>query len=193
MDSFAARRLIALEAVLRSTRYAQAVRRAPAGKEPKLRDGKPAEPDLEYELRRVMREYSDRFHTPLHQVYELDLDFVLTHYYESVFEAEARHETSERDPDPRPYLDRARDEAAETPAERDERLALEAGEDEDWLEEVRGEAAKEARVVPKVIREPARDILPDVLPEVALPVTYARRTMDKIMVDENENENENED
>lgn len=40
----------------------------------------------DYTLRKVMRWYSEKFHTPLHLVYDLDLEWVLQHYYESTFE-----------------------------------------------------------------------------------------------------------
>lgn len=44
------------------------------------------EPDGDYFLRRIFRWYSKTFATPLHAVYELPLDDILTHYWESQYE-----------------------------------------------------------------------------------------------------------
>lgn len=43
-------------------------------------------PDRESFLRRVFRSYSEKFHTPLHQVQDLPLVEVLTHYYEALYD-----------------------------------------------------------------------------------------------------------
>jgi hypothetical protein len=53
-------------------------------------------PDEEAWHRHVLRWYSKTFATPLTDVYDLPLDFVLTHYFEGVLETmdeETRHET----------------------------------------------------------------------------------------------------
>jgi hypothetical protein len=41
------------------------------------------EPNMESIWRRICREYSLKFHTPLHLVHELDPDFILTNLYET--------------------------------------------------------------------------------------------------------------
>ena len=43
--------------------------------------------DPEYFYRHVFRWYSKEFHTPLNDVYDLPLDFVLQHYWEARYEA----------------------------------------------------------------------------------------------------------
>jgi hypothetical protein len=40
----------------------------------------------DYAVRAIMRAYSKKFHTPLHEVCELPIEFVLRAYYEEVFE-----------------------------------------------------------------------------------------------------------
>lgn len=42
--------------------------------------------DDDYLVRKVCREYSEIFHTPLHEVYELSWEFILTNYYEHAFD-----------------------------------------------------------------------------------------------------------
>jgi len=42
-------------------------------------------PDVEAQLRRIKRFFSTTFHTPLADVENLDLDFVLMHYFEHVY------------------------------------------------------------------------------------------------------------
>jgi hypothetical protein len=44
------------------------------------------ETPLDYQLRRIFREYSKRFHTPLHLVYEMPLEEVLIDYWEALYE-----------------------------------------------------------------------------------------------------------
>lgn len=44
------------------------------------------EAPLDYQLRKIFREYSQRFHTPLYKVYELPLEEVLLDYWESLYE-----------------------------------------------------------------------------------------------------------
>lgn len=46
----------------------------------------PDEVSPDYAVRKIMREYSKKFHTPLHVVYELPIEHVLRAYYEEVFE-----------------------------------------------------------------------------------------------------------
>lgn len=70
MDLVEAIRLLALAEVVNQ-------RRAPA-------DRRELDPD--YPLRSVLRRYSEQFHTPLHIVHALDLEFVLQNYFESDFE-----------------------------------------------------------------------------------------------------------
>jgi hypothetical protein len=45
------------------------------------------EPSAEYSLRKVFRWYSEKFHTPLHIVETLPLDFVMRHHYEAQYES----------------------------------------------------------------------------------------------------------
>jgi succinate dehydrogenase flavin-adding protein (antitoxin of CptAB toxin-antitoxin module) len=40
----------------------------------------------DYLVRRILRWYSTTFHTPLHQVEELPFDYILTHYFETMYE-----------------------------------------------------------------------------------------------------------
>lgn len=42
-------------------------------------------PDHEAQLRRIFRTYSQKFHTPLHVVEELPVDYVVRHYFESEY------------------------------------------------------------------------------------------------------------
>lgn len=53
-------------------------------------------PDGDYFVRRICRWYSREFHTPLHEVEELPLDYVLTQYFESTFEDMEEDERQER-------------------------------------------------------------------------------------------------
>jgi hypothetical protein len=46
----------------------------------------------DYQLRRVFRDYSQRFHTPLHVVETLPLEDVLTHYWEAYYEEATKPE-----------------------------------------------------------------------------------------------------
>ena len=46
----------------------------------------PDEVSTDYAVRKILREYSKKFHTPLHEVYELPIEHVLRAYYEEVFE-----------------------------------------------------------------------------------------------------------
>lgn len=46
----------------------------------------------DYQLRRVFRDYSARFHTPLHVVETLPLEDVLTHYWEAYYEEATKPE-----------------------------------------------------------------------------------------------------
>lgn len=48
-----------------------------------------------YVQRRIFRWYSKTFATPLHQVDDLPLDFVLQHYFEAMWEALQKHEIEE--------------------------------------------------------------------------------------------------
>lgn len=70
--------------------------------------------DRDYNLRRIFRWYSEKFHTPLHKVDSLPLEDVLTHYYESIYEA-----MSEED------LEQAKDELLETEVQATARIRLE--------------------------------------------------------------------
>jgi hypothetical protein len=58
----------------------------------------------DFHLRRIFREYSQTFHTPLHVVYELPLDFVfqawLEEYYEKQKDADLRTEAIAMTKDP---------------------------------------------------------------------------------------------
>lgn len=44
------------------------------------------DPDDEYRIRHIFRWYSQRFHTPLHEVYDLPQDDILEAFYESTYE-----------------------------------------------------------------------------------------------------------
>lgn len=43
-------------------------------------------PHPDYNLRHIQREYSKKFSTPLHEVVELPIEYVLEHYFEDQFE-----------------------------------------------------------------------------------------------------------
>jgi hypothetical protein len=49
----------------------------------------------QYHERRIRREYSTTFHTPLHEVYKLSLSFVLQNYYEHLLQTKKPHELKE--------------------------------------------------------------------------------------------------
>lgn len=75
----------------------------------------------EYEIRRIFRAYSKRFHTPLHAVYELPLSFVLEHYFEDVYEDMAARDDAESDAAWQKEIDLV----TEEPEERRERVVRE--------------------------------------------------------------------
>jgi hypothetical protein len=71
----------------------------------------------DFHLRRIFREYSQTFHTPLHMVYELPLDFVfqawLEEYYEKQKEADLRAEAIAMTKDPSVLAEERRREDAQ--------------------------------------------------------------------------------
>lgn len=87
------------------------------------------EPDDEAFIRYLYRWFSKSFHTPLPQVEDLPLDYILQHYYETIYE--------ELGPDEKHnliiYL-------LETPEEREKRKVSEAKSEEDFLKEIENEA-----------------------------------------------------
>jgi hypothetical protein len=121
-------------------------------------------PDEEAWHRHVLRWYSKTFATPLTEVYELPIDFVLTHYFEGVLEAmdeETRHETCSEwvmTPEERKALRTDEEKAEEADAEFFEKL--EAGVE-------KGEA-KVPKERPKW-KPPNRKGPPPVLKEATLP------------------------
>lgn len=84
----------------------------------------------EYELRKILRWYSTTFRTPLHEVYDLPLEFVLQHFYEAKYE--------DMDPDDR---EEERKLLILTP---DERRAKERIEDQERYEQHQFEQEAEA-------------------------------------------------
>jgi hypothetical protein len=56
-----------------------------------------AKQDPEYVLRGIHRWYSEKYHTPLHQVDDLPLEDVLRHYYEDHYEALAKDDPARLD------------------------------------------------------------------------------------------------
>lgn len=85
--------------------------------------------DPEYELRRILRWYSQKFGIPLHpvnSVHDIPLDDLLQNYYEAKYEEMEDMEPDEHDQDQRPYLVRERDLLCETDEERKQRLLEEA-------------------------------------------------------------------
>lgn len=135
MENYNSIRLIALDAVLTRRR-----RKA----------GDPIDPD--YEMRRVCREYSERFHTPLADVYDLPIDDVLRDYWEAAYEDLGERPREKHDQDPRTYLERERDLLVATDAERAEQEQAEAevaDDDAEFIAQVIAEedAARKAQEV----------------------------------------------
>ena len=124
-------------------------------------------PDEEAKIRQIMRWYSKTFHTPLLSVYDLPLDYLLTHYYEETYsemEEEIRAEKHQQ-------LAMTEEEwAAHTKA---------AGDDEDaFIREAEAQAAADAQkhrmatVKPtedKVMGAPAEPAPEPVVPRVLEP------------------------
>jgi hypothetical protein len=103
------------------------------------------EPDGDYFIRKVFRWYSKEFSTPLHEVLELPLDDVLTHYWESQYE--------QMDDD---EIVAAIKRLRETEEERKAREAKEqdaVGADEAWLRQV--EQEEQQRIANKAAPAPA--------------------------------------
>lgn len=89
--------------------------------------------DAEYFLRRVMRSYSERFHTPLHLVEQLPTTEVLLHYYEARYEDLLEDEKGEE------ILEEERALLCESDEERRERERAEREaehEDEEYAKEL---------------------------------------------------------
>lgn len=53
-------------------------------------------PDQPYFYRSVCRWYSEKFHTPLHQVFDLPMEFVFLNYFESITENQEEEELEVR-------------------------------------------------------------------------------------------------
>jgi len=51
--------------------------------------------DADYTLRFVFRWYSEKFHTPLHEVEEIPLEILMEHYFECHYESLSEHELEE--------------------------------------------------------------------------------------------------
>lgn len=96
----------------------------------------------EYLMRHIFRWYSERFHTPLHEVDDLPLEDVLQHYFEVRYE-ELPDELSD-------------DEEEHLRETREERLAREANEaaekedDDAFFRQVQAEAAAQRAKAPKL-------------------------------------------
>ncbi|WNM70151.1 hypothetical protein [Myxococcus phage Mx1] len=91
-------------------------------------------PDFDAILRGIHRWYSETFHTPLHVVADLPMDHVLTHWFETKFEAleeEERHNLAI-------YL-------LETPEERQLRVESDAADDEAFMRKAQEENEKAAK------------------------------------------------
>jgi hypothetical protein len=100
--------------------------RAVAASQPEF-DGK-LDIDGDYHLRRIFRWYSKNFATPLHEVYELPLEDVLTHYWESQYE--------DMEADEREHVIKRLVETEEERALREMKNAADADADEAWLRRV---------------------------------------------------------
>lgn len=48
--------------------------------------------DSDHERRRIMRWYSEKYHTPLHDVWDLPIEFVLQAYYEDTYDSMEKEE-----------------------------------------------------------------------------------------------------
>jgi hypothetical protein len=116
--------------------------------------------DTEYHIRRIMRTYSARFHTPLHQVMELPFLDVMRHYFESEYE-ELEDE----------QLEEERRRLTETPEEKIARSMeseSDSVEDDEYVRELEAQLAREEvgrRNGDPMIRTPAGGQTFDVLPE----------------------------
>lgn len=111
--------------------------------------------DWEARYRHVCRWFSQTFHTPLLEVYDLDEVFVWTHYYEYHFEAL----------DDDDYRKEVRD-ATETPEERAAREAREIAEDQELLQKAMADRArlltkkKGPPAMGEVATEPSKELAP---------------------------------
>jgi hypothetical protein len=84
--------------------------------------------DLDYSIRQIFRKYSEVFLTPLHEVQELPLEFVLTNYYEYLYEDWVKDDK----PDILAMLEQERVRLSET---FEERLAREKKQKEEFLDD----------------------------------------------------------
>lgn len=92
-------------------------------------------PDYEYFLRRIFRRYSEKYHTPLHEVQKLPLLYVMQNFYEGYFEG-----LSEED------LHEVAEEATTTEEERKQAEIKEKEADDTFMADlVKREMAKEAK------------------------------------------------
>ncbi len=93
--------------------------------------------DSEYFYRHVFRWYSEKFHTPLHEVLDLPLDFILQHYFEVYYEGMTEVQRDE-----------ARTKLHETKEQRRQRMIreeAEAADAEEFAQQVAEEEAARAK------------------------------------------------
>lgn len=115
-------------------------------------DPKSPRPSDEYDYRRVCRWYSERFHTPLHAVFDLPVDFVWQQYFEVYFEQLA----ADDEPNSEEKWFKALDEACETPEERRKRLRDELKDKrvgDKFHEQVQEEERKKSEELAKAKKE----------------------------------------
>jgi hypothetical protein len=103
----------------------------------------------DYALRKIMREYSKAFHTPLHEVYDLPIEHVLRAYYEETFETLEDKDLQDEARD----LSRSEEEEREERAKRD---ILDAEFFRDMEDIKREEVAKQKKKLEEVVQSLAQ-------------------------------------
>jgi len=109
--------------------------------------------DWEYAERKCRRKYSELFHTPLHEVENLTLAYILQNLFEYTFENMGPNDRAE-----------AAGRLTITPSEAEER-EKEAGEDDNWLEEEAKKEAAKAAALPSKAKPPTPKAEPAPQPE----------------------------
>lgn len=123
-------------------------------------------PDFHYYVRKVFRYYSETWSTPLHEVYNLPIDFVLQHFFENVLETEMRSKNDDE------WIDILKN-IVESIAETKERLLAEKqsnAEDEEFLKKAEQEAEQKEG-------EEAEDFSP---PPIVMNFKEIQEKLDKI-------------
>jgi hypothetical protein len=105
-------------------------------------------PDDEALYRYVCRWFSSKFATPLMDVYDMPIDFVLQHYFEDMYENMSKEDRYTRTI-----------ELIESPAERQERLRKEAEEITQQVAQVRGIVKPEPKKLDEAVKDKPKSAL----------------------------------